>query len=476
MKNSLKSTGLIGSFIKKERKLFFALVLILNTVAVFSQPKPVALPKTRILFIFDASQSMFGIWQSGRKIDVAKRLLSELLDSLGRVNNIELGLRVYGHQTQLLSHQERDCKDSKLEVPFAPKNSSKIKNRISTITPNGTTPIAYSLEQAAGDFPDCSNCRNLIILITDGIEECDGDPCAVSLALQKKGVVLKPFVIGMGLGVEVKNAFECIGTYYDAANEEVFRTVLNVVINQALNSTTAQVNLLDITGKPTETNVNMTFYDSFSGAVRYNYVHTLNHRGNPDTIVIDPLGTYKMVVHTIPPMVKDSIVFIPGKHNIVSVDAPQGNLLLKMRGLNEYKSLKIIVRKKGEMKTLNIQEFNKSPKYIVGKYDLEILTLPRIYVKDVVISQSHTTTVEISQPGIVSVLMSGTGYGSLYLEEDNKLKWIYNLKENQNMQSVTLQPGGYRIIYRAGNSKESIYTIERPFTIEPGGSVSVKLY
>ena len=32
--------------------------------------------KSRILFIVDASQSMLGRWQSGRKIDIARNLLS----------------------------------------------------------------------------------------------------------------------------------------------------------------------------------------------------------------------------------------------------------------------------------------------------------------------------------------------------------------------------------------------------------------
>ncbi|MBK9638483.1 MAG: hypothetical protein IPO63_11975 [Bacteroidetes bacterium] len=47
------------------------------------------------------------------------------------------------------------------------------------ISPSGTTPIARSLEECGGDFPK-SQARNIIILITDGIEECNGDPCAVS--------------------------------------------------------------------------------------------------------------------------------------------------------------------------------------------------------------------------------------------------------------------------------------------------------
>ena len=50
-------------------------------------------PVNRILFIFDASQSMLGRWQSGRKIDVAKNLLLNMIDSLENIENLEIGLR-----------------------------------------------------------------------------------------------------------------------------------------------------------------------------------------------------------------------------------------------------------------------------------------------------------------------------------------------------------------------------------------------
>jgi len=433
-------------------------------------------PLTRILFVFDGSQSMYGRWQSGKKIDIAQRLLSELLDSLSDIEyNVELALRVYGHQSPVLSRERRNCEDTKLEVPFAKNNEERIKNKLRSIIPKGTTPIAYTLEKAAGDFPTCDNCHNIIILITDGIEECEGDPCAVSWALQKKGVILKPFVIGMGLDEDIKKSFECVGKYYDAGNERTFKMVLNIVISQVLNSTTAQVNLLDIYGKPTETNVNMTFYDQHSGGIRYNYIHTINHRGNPDTLPIDPLGSYRMVVHTTPPVEVDSITLTAGKHTIIAADAPQGYLQLKVRGRSDYKSLQCIVRKDGETSTLIVQDFNQTLKYLVGTYDLEILSLPRIIMNDVEISQSHTTIVEIPQPGIASILMASRGYGSIFLEEDNQLKLIYNLKETTR-ETLVLQPGRYRIAFRPKNSKQSIYTMEKTFKITSGTSTLVKLY
>jgi Ca-activated chloride channel family protein len=424
---------------------------------------------------------MYGDWQSGKKIDVAKKLLSEFLDSLTQKDapDIEIALRMYGHQYGLWPGP-RNCEDTKLEVPFnrISVNADKMKKIINALIPKGTTPIAYTLEKCADDFPSSTDkSRNIIILITDGIEECNGDPCAVSLALQKKGIFLKPFVIGIGMDATFAEAFKCVGKYYDATTEIGFKNVLNVVISQALNNTSAQVNLLDIYGNPTETDVAYTFYDEFSGAIRYNFMHTMNHRGNPDTIYIDPIGTYKLVVHTIPEVEKSGIKITPGKHNIIAVDAPQGYLYLKVSdNTSSYRKLQCIVRKKGEMNTLHIQEFNTTEKYLTGKYDLEILTLPRIYINNVDIGQSKTTTIEIPQAGNVIFYKPSPGPASVYQEEKNKLIWVYNLNNKLTQENLILQPGKYRVIYRPQNAKESIYTVERKFSVESGSSVQVKLY
>lgn len=455
------------------RRLIFFLFLSLSFISRGQTRRAPQQPQlTRILFIFDCSQSMFGRWESGIKFDIARNMFMKAVDSLSTFPNVELALRMYGHQSGLVP--TRDCKDTRLEIPFKKNNAAAIKARIAQASPKGTTPIAYSLEQSGKDFPS-DDARNIIILITDGIEECDGDPCAVSEALQKRGIILRPFVIGVGLDPGFRKTFECIGRYFDASTESSFRTAMGVIISQALNSTTAQVNLLDSYGKPTETNVNMTFFDMNSGAMRYNYMHTLNHKGNPDTITIDPVSAYRMVVHTIPEVTKDSIFLTPGKHNIIAVDAPQGDLIAKVAGINEYKNLQFIVRKSGQMNTLNVQTAERLEKYIVGKYDLEFLTLPRLLVKDVKITQSHTTTIQIPQPGLVNIHSPGAGYGAVFVEEKNQLKLVYNLPENFVRETIVLLPGNYKVVYRPKNSKETIYTVERNFKIESGGSVNVKL-
>jgi len=429
-------------------------------------------PLTRILFVFDASQSMYGRWQSDTKFNIATRLLSGLLDSLRNQPDLELALRVYGHQKPF---PPQDCNDSKLEVPFAKDNIPRIKHVLKVISPNGTTPIAYSLSLAAQDFPPCDHCRNVIILITDGMEECGGDPCAVSAELQKKGIALKPFIVG--IGKNFKDQFDCVGTYFDASNEKQFTNALKVIISRTLNPTTMQVNLLDQNHEPTESNVAMTFYDMKSGQIKYNFIHSLNAKGLPDTLDVDPLATYRIVVYTIPPVSKDSVKLTPGKHTVVGIDVPQGYLTFKASGNATLKYLPCIIRRTGQNLTLNLQQFDQVEKYLIGKYDIEILCMPRIIVKDVEVTQSHTTYVEIPSPGIAVIQRATNGYGSLYVEEGKRLTWLYNLKDSpQQQETLYLQPGSYKVVFRPKYSNSSSYTEEKSFTVESGQTTNVKMF
>ena len=383
-----------------------------------------------------------------------------------------MALRVYGHQKPF---PPQDCNDTRLEVPFSKDNVPRIKHVLKTISPKGTTPIAFSLAQSVNDFPPCDNCRNVVILITDGLEECGGDPCLVSIELQKKGIVLKPFIIGIGRNFA--ESFDCVGSYFDATNEKEFRSALNVVISRALNPTSVQVNLLDVYHNPTETNVNMTFYDNISGKIKYNFIHSLNSKGLPDTLEIDPLLIYNIVVHTIPEVRKDSIKLTSGIHNIIGLDAPQGFLTFRTGQTSTIKNLPCIIHKTGNREIINVQEFEQTEKYLVGSYDIDILCLPRIEIKDVMVAQSHTTMVDIPLPGMAVIQKSTNGYGSLYIEEKDNLTWIYTLKDTPLQQeTLFLQPGNYRVVFRSKYSNRSSYSVDKSFEVLPGQTVNVKLY
>ena len=422
-------------------------------------------PTNRILFIFDDSYSMYAQWNSDIKIEVAKKIMGEFLDSLKTIPNLELALRCYGHTTFI--KPERNCKDSKLEVPFggANENAQKIKQRIKKLEPLGTTPIAYSLGECVKDFTPCNNCRNIVILITDGIEECDGNPCEISKELQKKGIFLRPFVIGVGLDVKFADVFGCMGKFYDVSNQANFKDVLNLVLTEAITQTTVEVDLLDINKHPTETNVNMTFFDSETRQVKYNYLHTINSSERPDTLILNPFKTYDLLVHTIPTIEKKNIKITQGKHNIISLDAPQGTLSLLIEGNVSKYYPTCIVRKKGEMTTINVQDFGQTEKYLIGKYDIEILTLPRIKMFDVEIKQSENNKIYVQASGNVNINKGGEGFGSIYLDDGKKVTWVCNLNPKLISEIIYLQPGNYKIEFRYDGINETIRTIEKRFTV-----------
>jgi Ca-activated chloride channel family protein len=426
---------------------------------------------TRILFIFDASKSMFGHFGGKPKIDIAQRLLSETVDSLKNMPNVELALRVYGNRSPITSGNQ-DCEDTHLEVPFGPENVPQIKTVLKTTYPKGTTPIARSLEATISDFTPCSNCRNVVVLITDGIEACDGDPCAIARAMRKNNIFLKPFVIGLGVLEEYKKHFYCIGNFYDAKDEKSFRTVLGLVLEEALNSTSVQIDLLDVDGESNETNVNMTLYEAHSGKVKYNFYHTMNFKGLPDTLSIDPAVKYNIQVHTLPEVWKENIEITAGQHNTIPIETPQGSIELKLLE-GRVRDLKFIVREEGECDVVNVQNFKDRVKYLVGTYDIEVLTLPKIkMVLDV--EQSKNSIIQIPAPGLVGFKNPGKGFGSICRKIDGEIDLVYSFLPNSKNKTLELQPGKYVYIFRGQSRQRAFYTVEKDFTIISGKSTVVQ--
>jgi Ca-activated chloride channel family protein len=184
-----------------------------------------------------------------------------------------------------------------------------------------------------------------------------------------------------------------------------------------------------------------------------------------------------MRVHTLPPVDVDSFKVFVGKHTIIEVKCPQGALKVSVEGGREYRGLQYIVRKAGEMNTLNIQDINRKEKYLVGSYDLEIPVLPRMYIKGVKIKQSTTTPITIPKPGILNIIKGAPGYGSIYVRKSKKAEeWVCNLDPDVKNEALVLQPGSYRIVFRAQNAKQTLFTINRTFEIKSGSSIAMNLY
>ncbi len=430
---------------------------------------------TRILFIFDASNSMNGKWEGATKIKRAREILTASIQDLEGIPNLELALRVYGHQSPI-TPTFQDCNDTKLEIPFSENNHQAIINFINYVEPKGTTPIAKSLEAAADDFPDKS-ARNVIILITDGLEACDGFPCAVAKKLKDKGVNVTPFVVGLGIDLSYLNDFSCIGRFYEASTLPSFKKVMKSIISDVLFSTTVEIDLQDINLKPIHTNTTVFFYESGTKDLKYTFMHTMNMYGNPDTLtIIDPELKYDVVVNTLPKVELKDVKIQKGIHNYIKVYCPQGLLNVRIKGPTKKSEVNVIVRQDNIARTLNVQEMKESQRYLVGKYDVEVLTLPRIYYDDLEITQSNYNYINIPGSGQLYYQAYKPIVGQIFVERDNgDLEWVCDLDENKTKSSLFLQPGKYRIVYRQKSSVSTDYTQVKNLMILSGEVVSVKL-
>lgn len=389
----------------------------------------------------------------------AKSILGKLVDSLEQIPNVEMALRVYGHQ------QKRDCEDTKLEVGFKPGNSGPIKNVLKQISPKGITPIAYSIEQAASDFPKSSTARNILIIITDGVEECGGDPCAISRKLQENRVVLKPFVIGLGIDQSLKGRLECMGRFYNASSEKSLKNIMDVVVAQVLDNTTVQVNLLDHNNEPNETNVAMTFSDAETGIMAYNLIHTLGSDKQPDKFILEASAVYNLKIHTLPPVYKRNIRLKTGENNIIAAKTPQGTLKVIMSGSMYYKNLKCVVYKAGTRQIVNVQDINTSEKYLEGTYDIEVLTLPATSINGVTIKSREITEETIQNPGQLVVDYVGGFEGGIYSNVNGKVEFVKRVSPADRREILYIQPGKYMFVVRSSRASKTLYSKRKDFII-----------
>lgn len=445
---------------------FFIITVLANhTPAQQTQVyKPVV---NRVLFVLDVSGSMNGKWNGKPKFEIAKELLYKLIDSVERKNpNVQFAVRAFGYQ---FAREQRNCNDSKLLVGFSKNNAERIKNALSKIRPQGMTPIAYSLQQSVSDFSGMTNSLNSIIIITDGNENCDGNPCEVSQTLLDKRISLRPFIVGLDGNENFIEKLNCVGTVLNVKDDASLYNTVGVIIRQTLNTTTTQINLLDINGKPTVTNIPFTLYDHASGKILYNFIHTLNEKGNPDTLYLDPVGVYDLELHTVPPIRKNNIELTTGKHNIIALDAPVGQLNVTCLQANYANNdAQVVVRQKNaQRKIINVQDLNATVNYLQGDYELEILTTPVTGV-DTTLPASGEVNILLKNYGTVSFMASESYLVSIYIPQNSQLHAIERWEMKTRTDNRRLQPGSYLIVYKPTNSYDSELTRYQRIEIKEG--------
>jgi Ca-activated chloride channel family protein len=150
------------------------------------------------------------------KLELAKRVLEETMQRIPV--DINVGLRVFGEN---LTMTMADCMQTALLVPLGQHNRGSIISRARELKASGMTPLTYALQQAAEDDFQGSEGKRTIILITDGVDTCGGNPCAFISMLPQYGIHIKIDVVGVDLHKGERGQLDCIahasgGKYYNA--------------------------------------------------------------------------------------------------------------------------------------------------------------------------------------------------------------------------------------------------------------------
>ncbi|MCC6792015.1 MAG: VWA domain-containing protein, partial [Thermomicrobiales bacterium] len=228
------------------RILAFAVLLALpiSTLSMFAVDRPAGAQATgnvvNVELILDSSGSMAETDATGQsRIDAAKQVLNAVIDQLPEREGVNVGFRVYGHEgNNTEAGKAQSCQSTELKVPVQGVDKDALRSQVSSYQPVGWTPIALSLRESEEDFPAATeNVVNAVVLVTDGLETCGGNPCTASRALKNGDAAVTTHVIGFALAEEEQANLQCIvdesgGLLLGAGNAEELSTALFQVLEE----------------------------------------------------------------------------------------------------------------------------------------------------------------------------------------------------------------------------------------------------
>lgn len=273
------------------------------------------------MVVFDGSNSMWGQIDGTAKIEIARGVMENLLGAWTEARSV--GLMAYGHR------RRGDCGDIEILVQPGQQARNSILERINGITPTGKTPLTDAVEQAAQEL-SYTDRPATVVLISDGIESCDRDPCALAEALEKGGVGFTAHVVGFGLGQdEDATSLACIaertgGKYISARNAEELGAALSTVATAVAEATPEPELQPEPEPEPQAPTVVVSGPDTATGGsdIKVTWAPTV---AEADYITVVPVGT-------------DPGVFGPyvriGKSSDVSLPVPGDEGLYEIRYVN----------------------------------------------------------------------------------------------------------------------------------------------
>lgn len=204
----------------------FALVIAFSLNAPVCAQAPIAADSGATLIVFDASGSMRGRIDGETKMEIARRVVRDLVNGLPE--GTRLGLVAYGHR------KSSDCNDIELLIPPGTLNKAAFIEVVNGIQPRGMTPLSASVVFAAEALAYKEQKAN-VVLITDGLETCGKDPCATARALEKAAADLTVHTVAFDLTAREAKSIECIaretgGRFLQAKDASSLKDALELAV------------------------------------------------------------------------------------------------------------------------------------------------------------------------------------------------------------------------------------------------------
>ncbi len=456
------------------RKLII-IVLMLAAIGVQAQQPE----KTRLLLIMDCSNSMWDHWQSGAKIKVTQQVLLSFLDSISKQHDVDVALRVFGH---LNRHQF----GTRLEVPFGSDNIYQLQSKIKTLVPQGGCTASAALTDALSDFPSAGDSRNIILIITDGMDDCDAEICDVARQVQLSGVVVQTFVLGIGDGTF--NHADCAGTFLPVRHEEEYAKTLYDIFRLAGKTARVVLRLLDGGGDLYVTEHPVAFYDRRTGVSRLNTIYTVDSKLRPDTLLLDPLMTYDLTVFTHPPLQREALQFDIDRVNWVDLIVSEGTMRVRYEGRRPQwtqPNVDVVVRREDER--VAAQEVGEMGQYLAGRYDVEVQTLPVTTLRGVEVRGGAATELSVPMPGMLILSKpKGITTGAIFRLRtyneftpygralDGQVEFATDLNPSTAGERLLLQPGQYELVLHPQNATKYDKVQTKRFVIESSQTTKIQ--
>lgn len=193
-------------------------------------PRPAHAEAPALYYILDGSGSMWGRVDGQMKIQIAKDVMGKLI--AGTPDDLHAAVSVYGHR------RKADCNDIEEIVALGPLDKQGATTAVKRITPRGKTPISESIKRAAERVKDREE-NTTLVLVSDGIETCDADPCEVTRALKESGAKFVLHVVGFGVDDATRDQLTCVadaggGRYFSTTDAEELLSTLSAIQESAV--------------------------------------------------------------------------------------------------------------------------------------------------------------------------------------------------------------------------------------------------